>query len=75
MITHRSFRDAIPEMEERLKQLGLNVSDLCAKAGINPTTWSRWKRPLDDGGYEPRSATQRAVYEAFNELAGDSEAA
>ena len=34
----------IPEMEDALKVAGFSVARLCEDAGINQSTWGRWKR-------------------------------
>ena len=38
---------------------GLNVNQACRKAGINPTTYYRWKALQEDPGGFPKSVRPR----------------
>jgi hypothetical protein len=59
----------IAEIEGRAVKLGVPISGLCEKAGIHPTTFSRWK--LSDKNPDPIGATLkslRALTDALDEL-------
>ena len=49
----------IAELEARASNLGLPMSEVCRRAGIHPTTVSRWK--LSDRNPEPIGATIRSL--------------
>ena len=34
----------IPTMIEALRKRGISEADFCKRAGVNPSTWGRWKR-------------------------------
>ncbi len=34
----------VENLETRAKRAGLSIRDMCALAGVHPTTFSRWKR-------------------------------
>ncbi|MFN3582928.1 hypothetical protein [Phenylobacterium sp.] len=45
----------ISEFEARARAVGKPMSDICASAGVHPTTFSRWKRT--EKNPEPVGAT------------------
>lgn len=47
----------IAGIEQDLSRAGKTVKDLCAAAGVNRSTWTRWKA----GATEPNMATWRKV--------------
>jgi len=49
----------IAEIEGRAKKLNLSISEVCRKAGVHPTTFSRWK--LSDKNPEPVGATIKSL--------------
>lgn len=49
----------IAEIEARASALGLTISQLCERAGIHATTFSRWK--LSDKNPEPVGATIKSL--------------
>jgi hypothetical protein len=58
------------EIEEELRTANLSVAHLCRRAGINQTTWFKWKHKA--GAIEkaqPRTWT--AVEQARSELLGE----
>jgi predicted transcriptional regulator len=52
----------IKSMEDGLAACGRSVSELCAEAGINQSTWTRWKA----GKNVPNLATWGKVRQAFD---------
>jgi hypothetical protein len=36
-------QEIIVALESRAKAIGLSMSDVCRRAGVHPTTFSRWK--------------------------------
>ncbi len=44
----------ISALEDRAKRIGLPMAEVCKRAGIHPTTFSRWK--LSDRNPEPKGA-------------------
>lgn len=59
-----TLRDEIREMEGQLKRAGASVLQLCAEAGINRATWTRWK----SGKNRPNMATWESTKAAFDDL-------
>lgn len=59
------------EMELALGRAGSSVDDLCRAAGINRSSWTRWK----NGSCEPLLSTWTKVREAFSTLTASSAAA
>jgi transcriptional regulator with XRE-family HTH domain len=49
----------IAEIEARAKALGLAMSEVCRRANIHPTTFSRWK--LSDKNPDPIGATIKSL--------------
>lgn len=56
--------DDIPQMEVTLKRLGVPVSRLCENAGINQSTWGRWKR----GVVQPNFTSWNSVVAAYQAI-------
>lgn len=54
----------IAEMEGQLSAAGQTVKALCETAGVNQSTWTRWKA----GSHVPNLATWRKVREAHDLL-------
>jgi transcriptional regulator with XRE-family HTH domain len=54
----------IEDMEEALKARQVPVAELCRRAGINATTWGRWKK----GDFSPSYRAGKAVADAFERL-------
>lgn len=48
-------QEIIGRLEERAKRIGLPLSEACKRAGIHPTTFSRWK--LSDRNPSPKGAS------------------
>lgn len=48
-------QEIIVGLEERAKRIGLPMSEVCKRAGVHPTTFSRWK--LSDRNPSPKGAT------------------
>jgi hypothetical protein len=62
----------INELESRASAVGLPISEVCRKANIHPTTFSRWK--LSDKNPDPIGATIKSL-SALAEVLRDEEAA
>lgn len=48
-------QDIIASLEARAKAVNLPMSEVCRRAGVHPTTFSRWK--LTDRNQKPIGAT------------------
>lgn len=59
-------QDIIAEIERRAKAVSVPISDLCAEAGIHPTTFSRWK--LSEKNPDPIGATLKSLSALTAEL-------
>lgn len=59
----------IPDMEARLQRAGVSLGAFCEKAGIETTTWWRWK----GGQVSPRMNSWDRACEAFKSLVPDTE--
>lgn len=57
----------IAEMEVQLNAAGQTVKALCEEAGVNQSTWTRWKA----GSHAPNMATWQKVREAHHRLVAD----
>lgn len=49
----------IASIEDRAKGLGLPMAEVCRRAGIHPTTFSRWK--LSGENLDPTGATIKSL--------------
>lgn len=56
--------EQIASIEARLAAAGISVSEVCRRAGIDRTTWHRWKH----AGDRPRSGTWKRVEDVLGEL-------
>lgn len=54
----------IAEMEDKLSEVGQTVKALCEEAGVNQSTWTRWKA----GSHTPNMATWQKVRAAHDRL-------
>ena len=52
----------IPAIEMELQEIGVSAAELCRVAGIDQSTWQRWKA----GEFEPRQDKARAVITALS---------
>jgi hypothetical protein len=57
-------RFEITQFEEALHRAGLTTRALCDAAGINPSTWTRWK----SGANEPNLGTWLRVKAALAQI-------
>lgn len=57
------------EIEAQLAASGRTVKALCAQAGVNQSTWTRWKAGLN----EPNMATWDKVRDAFTAMTAASD--
>ena len=62
----------IAEIEARAKALALPMGEVCRRAGLHPTTFSRWK--LSDKNPEPIGATIKSL-SALSDVLDAAEAA
>lgn len=49
----------IAELEARARAVGLPMSEVCSRAGVHPTTFSRWK--LSDKNSDPVGASLKSL--------------
>ncbi|MBO9710537.1 MAG: hypothetical protein J7521_20240 [Caulobacter sp.] len=49
----------ISALEDRAKRVGLPMAEVCKRAGIHPTTFSRWK--LSERNPQPKGAAIPSV--------------
>lgn len=66
-----SVPSQIRSIEQALADAGLSVRALCARAGVNQSTWTRWKA----GSNTPNMSTWSRVQEAFESMINDRGAA
>lgn len=59
-------QDIIREIESRAAKLELSISELCQKAGVHPTTFSRWK--VSEKNPQPIGATIKSLSALTGEL-------
>lgn len=57
----------IAKMEADLAAAGVTVKALCEEAGVNQSTWTRWK----SGSNAPLMATWGKVRESFDRITAD----
>lgn len=57
----------IADIEHRAFCAGISINRLCQRAGINPTTFSRWKK--SERNPEPIGATLRSIRQLHDALA------
>jgi transposase-like protein len=56
----------IADIEQRARAVPISIGALCQRAGLHPTTFSRWKRSANNP--EPRGATLLAVGRLYDAL-------
>lgn len=61
---------AIVPLQSAMFAAGLPIGAVCKRAGVNPTTWSRWA----SGGI-PDTAKLRAIAAAIEEMASEEQPA
>lgn len=54
----------VPVIEGELAQMGVPVAELCRRAGIDTSTWQRWKTER----FEPRMSMARKVLTAMEAI-------
>jgi transposase-like protein len=52
-------QEAIAEIEREARRAGFSIAALCKRAGVHPTSFSRWKRT--PGNPKPASASYNAI--------------
>lgn len=57
----------VEAIEAKLKESGLSVRALCAAAGVNQSTWTRWK----SGETAPNMTTWARVEDALSSITSD----
>ncbi|WP_158250644.1 helix-turn-helix transcriptional regulator [Novosphingobium sp. HII-3] len=66
MVRHMDQQTIIAAMEARARKLGLSMSELCRRANVHPTTFSRWK--LTKKNPEPIGASIKTLSALENVL-------
>jgi len=56
----------IADIEHRAWSLGISIRALCQRAGVHPTTFSRWKR--SERNPEPLGATLHSIGKLYAAL-------
>lgn len=59
----------IADIERRARNAGISIREVCIRAGVHPTTFSRWKR--SEKNPEPMGASLHAIgdiYSAIDQL-------
>lgn len=56
----------IADIEQRAFVVGVSISTVCKRAGVHPTTFSRWKR--SSGNPEPISANMKSIEKLYAAL-------
>ena len=56
----------IADIEQRARSVGVSISALCNRAGVHPTTFSRWKKSARNP--EPMGASLLAIGKLYDEL-------
>ncbi len=56
----------IADIEQKARAAGVSISALCNRAGVHPTTFSRWKKSARNP--EPMGASLLAIGKIYNEL-------
>jgi hypothetical protein len=59
-------QEIINEIERRAWEARVSISCLCQRAGLHPTTFSRWKRSADNP--IPMAATTASLKKLFDAL-------
>jgi hypothetical protein len=65
-------QDIIATIESRAAKLELSINEVCQKAGVHPTTFSRWKK--SEKNPQPIGATLKslcAITEVLDRLEGE----
>lgn len=65
-------QDIIRAIEDRAAKLNVSMGEVCQKAGVHPTTFSRWKK--SDKNPQPIGATIKslsAITAELDRLEGD----
>lgn len=60
------MKDRITVIEKRISDLGMTVAHVCRKAGIDRSTWARWK----DGS---RKGANLVTWESVQKVIEDAE--
>lgn len=69
MLSAMNQDQIIADIEDRAWRVGTSINALCRRAGVHPTTFSRWKR--SERNPEPIGATLQSIgklYDALTEL-------
>lgn len=59
--------DPLETLFSRARQYGVPISAICQRAGIDPTTPSRWKRGKNGANYRKLAQMRRALAEIIEE--------
>ncbi len=58
------FHEQVSEIERRVRDAGYTVEELCDKAGISRSTWTRWKSK----SFDPRHSNVLSIMRALSDL-------
>lgn len=61
-----NIQNQISEIEERAKGFGLSINELCKRAGIDRSTFTKWK----SGKSKPNMETYTSIQNALKEAGG-----
>lgn len=67
MVAYHAHMDTltlIREAEERARSAGLSIAELCRRAGIFQSTWTRWKSGATQPNFKSWNAVIRALEDA-----------
>ena len=68
-ISHRGMNQesVIADIEQKARDVGVPIRDLCRRAGLNPTTFSRWKQ--SERNPDPIGANLHSIGRLYDALA------
>lgn len=61
IIAHMTVSERIAAVEERAKERGLSVADLCVAAHVHRATWQRWKAGRGEPGVTQWDAVEALI--------------
>jgi hypothetical protein len=67
MLSDMDVRTEIKGIEEQMAEAGVSIASLCRLAGLNQTSWVRWKN-----GMPARRSSWDRVRNAVNDVVRDS---
>ncbi len=62
----------IADIEKRARAAGFSISQVCQRAGVHPTTFSRWKRsPRNSAPISANMASIEKLYAVLKDMAAE----